>query len=312
MLQEAIYTLQYAIGLSLAIGAFAALGGLLERKLIGRIHSRYGPNTTGPYGLLQTLADALKFIGKEPLIPRLADRLLFIAIPILMVALPFLTLVVVPYLNRPVLSFSFDLILVIALLAINPVLILLGSWAGNSKYATLGGLRAAAQILAYEGVLFVAILPLVYATGSFSIRDIVAHQRNGAWLALTQPISFLLFLIALVATAERQPLDLPEAESELVQGWMTEYGGVFFAMILLSQYITLFIGAVLLAALFLGGWGDSFGIPGYLLKMFLGLLLFIYARATYIRLRLDQLLAFSWKCLLPLGLANLLFVILTS
>lgn len=299
-----------AVAISAFVGAFAAFGGLVERKLIGRIHSRYGPMETGPHGILQTVADAVKFIAKEPLIPRLADKPVFIIVPILMVALPFTILTVLPWGHIPVWSFKYDLLFIISLLAINPVLILIGAWAGNSKYATLGGLRAAAQILAYEGVLFLSLAPLVYAAGSFSVADIVAYQREHLWLAILQPLSFLLFLFALIGISERQPLDLPEAESELVQGWMTEYGGVLFAMILLAQYITLWIGAVSLAALFFGGWGDVFGVFGFLAKIVLGVIVFIFLRATYFRLRLDQLLAFTWRGLIPLGIANLLLIVL--
>ncbi|MDO8557568.1 MAG: NADH-quinone oxidoreductase subunit H [bacterium] len=309
MLQQIFIIALYATAISAFIGGFAAFGGLAERKIIGRIHSRYGPTMTGPYGLLQTVADALKFIAKKPLIPRLADRALFIVIPILMVALPFTIFVVLPWGNTPVWSFKYDLLFIISLLAINPILILLGAWAGNSKYATLGGLRAVSQILAYEGVLFVSLLPLVYVSGSFSIVDIVKYQQAHTWLLVLQPISFFLFLVALVAISERQPFDLPEAESELVQGWMTEYGGVFFAMILLAQYVTLWVGAVSLAALFFGGWGDMFGVPGFIIKIILGVLIFIYFRATYFRLRIDQLLAFTWKWLIPIGILNLLLVV---
>lgn len=307
MFQQILIITVYATLISAFIGAFAAFGGLAERKIIGRIHSRYGPNTTGPYGLLQTVADALKFIAKKPLIPRLADQWVFIVIPVLMVALPFTILAVVPWGSTPVWSFNYDLLFIVSLLAINPILILLGAWAGNSKYATLGGLRAVSQILAYEGVLFVSLLPLVYVSGSFSVTDIVKYQQGHTWLIILQPISFFLFLVALVAISERQPFDLPEAESELVQGWMTEYGGVFFAMILLSQYVTLWIGVVSLAALFFGGWGDMFGVPGFVVKILLAVLLFIYFRATYFRLRIDQLLFFTWRWLIPLGIANLLF-----
>lgn len=310
MFQQILLITEYAVGISLLMGVFAAIGGLYERKLIGRIHSRYGPNTTGPYGLLQTAADALKFIAKEPLIPRLADKPIFILVPILMVALPSVILTVIPYGGKPIFSFPFDLLFIVALLAVNPILILLGSWAGNSKYATLGGLRAVSQILAYEGVLFISLLPVVYATGSFSVAEIVAYQQSHAWLLWLQPISFVLFLVGLIAISERQPFDLPEAESELVQGWMTEYGGVFFAMILLSQYVTLFIGMASLAVLFFGGWGDVFGVPGLLVKILIGYFIFVFSRAVYFRVRLDQLLGLAWKWLIPIGVFNLLLVVL--
>jgi len=231
-------------------------------------------------------------------------------VPVLMVALPFTILAVIPFGKASVWSFSYDLLFIVALLAINPILILLGAWAGNSKYNTLGGLRAASQILAYEGVFFLSLIPIVYASGSFSIVEIVQYQQQHTWLLFLQPVSFVLFLVALIAISERQPLDLPEAESEIVQGWMTEYGGVFFAMILLAQYVTLWVGAVSFAVLFLGGWGGMFGIFGFMVKIALGVLLFIYSRATYFRLRLDQLLDFTWRGLIPLGIINMLFIIL--
>ena len=289
--------------LTLFGAAFAMFIGLFERKFIGRMHSRYGPNTVGPFGTLQTAADAVKFMQKDIVIPKYADKVLFVASPVLMTLLPFFILAFLPWGKFSFISSPYDLLIVFALIALNPVLILAATWASNSKYSALGGFRAATQILAYEGVLFLAILPVVFASGSFRIADIVASQSN-FWFVLTQPFAFILFLFAAIAVSERQPFDLPEAESELVQGWLTEYGGPFFAVILLGQYIMLYVAAFLVGALFFGGWGGVFGWAGFAVKVFIATLIFIISRATYFRLRLDQLLSFSWKFLIPLGFAN--------
>lgn len=320
MFQAVISIFIGAILISAFGGLFAMFGGLIERKLIGRIHSRYGPTTVGKFGSLQTAADALKFIQKEPFVPRLADKPLFVAAPVALVALAFLVLGFLPWPSLKTLfaggeplvfiKSDYDLLAVIALLALTPIIILVGAWASNSKYSALGGFRAISLTLAYEALLFISIAPLIFTAGSFKVVDIVAAQQGWFWFALTQPFALILFMFALIAISERQPLDLPEAESELVQGWLTEYGGPFFMLILLSQYLTLFIIAFALAALFFGGWLAPFGWLGFLVKIAVCVLLFIVSRATYFRLRLDQLLDFSWKFLVPLGFVNFFVTIL--
>ena len=290
-------------------GLFAAYIGLLERKLIGRIHSRYGPTMVGPYGLLQTVADAIKFMQKDFFVPKRADKLLFIVSPVFLTFLSFLLLSYLPWGNFSFIVSQYDLLIILGIVALSPVIILVAAWASNSKYSSIGGLRAVTQILAYEGVLFLSILPLVFISGSFSLAEIISAQKN-YWFMFSEPFAFLLFLFAVIAITERQPFDLPEAESELVQGWLTEFGGPFFAVILLGQYIMLYVASFLLAALFLGGWGGAFGWIGFAVKVFAGVLVFIISRATYFRMRLDQLLDFSWKFLVPLGFANFLLSLL--
>lgn len=297
--------------LTLFAGLFAMFVGLMERKLIGRIHSRYGPMMVGPHGLFQTLADALKFIQKDIFIPKLADKVSFIIAPVLMVVLPFFILMFLSWGGYTFIDSDYDLLFVLSLIALNPILILVGTWASNSKYSSLGGFRAVTQILAYEGVLFLSLLPIVFFAGSFRVSEVVAAQNN-YWFMFGQPISFLLFLFAIIAVSERQPFDLPEAESEIVQGWMTEYGGPFFAIILLGQYIMLYVASFAFAALFLGGWGGVFGWWGFALKILAAVFVFIISRATYFRLRLDQLLDFSWKFLIPAGFVNFLITLVVK
>lgn len=298
-----------AVAISVFGAVFAMIIGLIERKLIGRIHSRYGPTMVGPFGSLQTAADAIKFMQKEILIPRLAHALLFLAAPILMIVLPFVAFAFLPWGPFTFINSDYDVFAIVAILALNPILILIAAWASNNKYSAIGGLRAVSQTLAYEVLLFVALLAVFFASGSFRLSDIVAAQRE-LWFIATQPVAFVLLLFALIAISERQPLDLPEAESEIVQGWLTEYGGPLFAIILLSQYMTLYIIAFASAVLFFGGWIGPFGWWGFAVKIFFAALIFMVSRATYFRLRLDQLLNLSWRFLVPLGFANFFVTIL--
>ena len=308
-LQFGAWVFGAAVAISVFAAVFAMMIGLIERKLIGRIHSRYGPTMVGPFGSLQTAADAIKFMQKEILIPRRAHALLFLAAPILMIVLPFVAFAFLPWGPFTFIKSDYDVLAIVAILALNPILILFATWASNNKYSAIGGLRAVSQTLAYEVVLFAALLSVFFASGSFRLSDIVSAQKD-LWFIVTQPIAFVLLLFALIAISERQPLDLPEAESEIVQGWLTEYGGPLFAVILLSQYMTFYIIAFASAAIFLGGWVGPLGWWGFAAKIFFAALIFMVSRATYFRLRLDQLLNLSWRFLMPLGFANFFVTIL--
>lgn len=288
-------------------GLYAMFGGLLERKIIARAHSRYGPMYTGPGGSLQTLADALKFLQKEMIFPKGSDGLLYRLSPLLLVVTPFLAVPLLPIGSFALVNSSYSLLLVLALLSLGPILILWGAWSSNSKYSTLGGLRAAAMTMSYEVLLVVSLASIILTVGSANILDIVAYQSaHGMWMAALQPFAFVLFLIALIASVERNPFDLVEAESELVSGWKTEYGGVYFSITLLAEYIKLLVGCILCASIFLGGSGTVLGDIGFLLKVALLTILMFYVRATAIRLRLDQIFSVVWKKLIPLGLVNII------
>jgi len=285
---------------------FGIFGGWVERKLIARVHSRRGPIYTGPFGLLQNIADLLKFLKKEVLFPKGADRILYRIAPILLVVPTFIAIMFVPIGTYTIVRHEYSLLFALALLGIGPVAVLIGSWASNSKYSTLGGLRAAGMTMSYEVLLGVAAASVALATGTFDIVHIVEYQiSSGWWLAARQPLAFVLFLIGIIASVERNPFDLVEAESELVSGWKTEYGGVYYSLTLLAEYAKLFVTSLLFVSLFLGGGSDAI----FFLKVFIISLLMFYIRATAFRLRLDQVLAKVWHTLIPLGLLNFIITI---
>lgn len=300
-----IFMISYAL-VVFNIGAlFGAFGGLLERKLIARVHSRVGPVYTGPRGVLQTVADLLKFVKKQVIFPEGSDGLLFRLSPILMVLPAYLSFVFLPLGSFLLLRSEYSLLIVLALLSITPIAILIGSWSSNSKYATLGGLRAAGMMMSYEVLMVIAAASIALHAGTLDIVSIVEHQAaSGIWFAIAQPLAFVLFLIGIVAAVERNPFDLVEAESELVAGWKTEYGGIYFALTLLSEYMKLLASGILFACLFLGGWMGYLGDAGFIVKVGLFAILMFYIRATAMRLRIDQVLAKVWQQLIPLGLLN--------
>jgi NADH-quinone oxidoreductase subunit H len=307
---DIIFLCMIAAALFTACALFAMFGGLAERKLIARVHSRIGPYYVGPHGLLQTLADMLKFLKKEVIFPVGSDRKLFIAAPLIMVLPAFLSFIFLPIGTFTIINSQYSLLFVLALLSLSPIAILIGAWASNSTYSTLGGLRSAAMTMAYEVLIAVSISSIILTTRSFSIIEIVNYQHNlGIWLVFIQPLAFLLFLVAAVASVERNPFDITEAESELVSGWKTEYGGVYFSFTLLAEYVKLLATVILIASLFFGGWMDWGGETGFLLKIILLVLLMIVERATALRLRIDQLLQDVWTKMIPAAFLNFIITV---
>jgi NADH-quinone oxidoreductase subunit H len=307
------FIIAFILGLVLFLvcAGYAIMAGYIERKYIGRIHSRIGPMYTGPAGILQTAADALKFIRKEVIFPVGSDRVLFTIAPVLMILTHLAALAFVPLGSYTPIATPYGLIIVIAILSLTPIGILVGSWASNSKYSTLGGLRSAGLTMAYEVLLAVAIASVILTTHSMSITEIVGFQdTHGVWLLFLQPLAFALFFIAAVASVERNPLDLTEAESELVNGWRTEYGGVYFSLTLLAEYIKLLVMCILLVVLFMGGWSDWTGEIGFILKIVALTVLMIAIRATAMRYRMDQLLHDLWTRLIPLAFINIIVTII--
>ncbi len=295
-----------ALALFIAVALFATFGGWAERKLIARIHSRRGPVFTGPLGLLQTVADMLKFLRKEIIFPEGSDRRLFALAPVLLVLPAFVALVVVPIGSLVIASSQYSLVIALALLSMGPIAMLAGAWASNSKFSTLGGLRSAGMAMSYEAVLALSAAGVALSAGTLDIAQIAQRQADmGVWFALTQPLAFALFLIAAVASVERNPFDLLEAESELVGGWKTEYGGVYFSLTLLAEYGKLLVTGCLFASLFLGGWTDAGGDLGFLAKVLVWAILMFSIRASAVRMRMDALLAKVWRALVPLALLNI-------
>ncbi len=287
------------------VGAgFAIVAGWLERKAIGRIHSRIGPQYTGPSGSLQTAADAVKFLRKEVIIPEGADRALFKTAPILLLLAPFAALAVIPFGSFLLTDSPYSLVLALALLGLSPVAIIIAAWSSNSKYSTLGGLRAAGMLMSYEVVLVLAAASVALTAGTLSITGIAAFQADNGLFLYLQPIAAVLFIIALVANVERNPFDLLEAESELVGGWRTEYGGVWFSLTLLGEYLKLLASTFLFIHLFLGGAMTRGGDISFLLLTVVVVALMYAIRATAMRLRLDQILDHVWTKLIPFAILN--------
>ena len=280
-----------------------------QRKIIAWMQGRIGPNRVGPLGLLQSAADVLKLLIKEDVIPAKADRALFLIAPIIAFVPAFVTLSFIPFTMTHVFTagLGIGVLLYIALSAITIHGVMLGGWASNNKYALLGGMRSAAQMLSYEIPLGMSIIGIVLMSGTLNLNSIVEQQHTGWWNIVPQFLGFLIFLIAGTAELNRTPFDLPEAESELVGGYHTEYTGFRFAFFMLTEYVYLFAMGSLVATLFLGGWSGPF-LPGWLwfvIKAFLYINFQSWLQATMPRLRTDQLMTFSWKILLPLSLVNL-------
>jgi len=306
-----------AIILGGVLTAFAYVT-LLERRLLARFQLRVGPNRVGPLGLLQPLADGIKLIFKESFIPARADRFVYLVAPLISVVAALFVYAVIP-IGPPVRLFGREvplvvadpnvgILLVLAASSIGVYGIILGGWASDNKYSLLGGLRSTAQVISYELTLGLAVLAVVMMAHSLSLVEIVRAQQSHPWFVVTQPVAFVLFLVAGLAETNRAPFDLPEAEQELIGGYQTEYGGFAFAMFYLGEYVGVITMGALTATLFLGGWQGPPALPPvvwFLLKAFAVVFLFIWIRATLPRLRYDQLMGLGWKVLVPVGLANL-------
>ena len=281
----------------------------LERKVLGRIQMRMGPMRTGPYGLLQPIADAIKLMVKEDIVPSMSDRVLFWLAPLAVFVPAFLVWVTVPFTKDIVVrNLDLGLFYIIAVSVVSITGLVIAGWASTNKYALLGAGRAVAQLISYELPLIIALLGVAMVVGSLDLTKIVEHQKVTPLIYL-QPIGFFIFLVAGLAEVGRTPFDIPQAESELMGGPFIEYSGIHWAMFFLAEYVNTLALAVLTALLFLGGWNGPLltGPVWLLLKSGLVLLVIFWLRATLPRLRIDQLMAFAWKFVLPLGFANVVF-----
>ena len=299
-----------------------------ERKALARMQSRIGPNRAGPWGIFQPVADGVKLIFKEELVPKEADKLLFLLAPVITVVPALIITAVVPW-GREITLFGYQLHLYLAnvniavlylsaIASISVYGIVLAGWSSNNKYAMMGGLRSTAQMISYELALGLSFVSVTLLAGSMSLVDIVETQgANGflGWIIwnLQQPLGFIIFMIAVFAETYRSPFDLPEAEHELTAGYHTEYSGMKFAMFYMAEYIKIIAVSMIGATLFLGGYLGPFVSqlpwlgPIYLfIKTLFVIFLFIWVRATFPRFRYDRLMAFGWKVLLPLGFVNML------
>ena len=280
----------------------------LERRLLALWQDRYGPNRVGPFGLLQVMADMIKIFFKEDWIPPFADKWVFILAPAVIVVTVLMSFAVLPFApGILVTDLNIGLLFVLAMSSMGVYSVVLAGWASDNKYALLGGLRAAAQMLSYEVFMGLSLMGVVLLAGSFNLGAIVEAQRH-LWFVIPQFLGFVLFVIAGIAETRRLPFDLPEAESELVAGFHSEYSGMKFGMFFVGEYLGVVLISSLIAILFFGGWlGPALPpIVWFLIKMMFFICFFILVRASLPRPRFDQLMTWGWKIMLPLALANLL------
>ena len=302
--------LQVIALLFLLIGA--AVGGAavmtwFERRMLAIWQDRLGPNRVGPFGIVLVAADMLKLLGKHDWVPPFADRPVFIFAPTAIVIAMMLGFAVVPFTPElVVIDMNIGLLFFLGMTSLAVYSVLLGGLASNNKYALLGGLRSAAQMVSYEVFMGLSLMGVVMLTGSFSLPDIVEAQSDW-WFAITQPLGLFVFVIAGLAESHRLPFDLPEAEHELTAGFHTEYGGMKFAMFMLGEYLGLILISCMITTLFFGGWLGPVLPPmvWFLLKTFVVILFFILLRAAIPRPRYDQLMSMGWKVMLPITLVNL-------
>ena len=309
----------------------------LERKVIGHIQSRWGPYLVGPHGLLQPLADGLKFMFKEDIVPAEANRVVYWLAPFIAFVMAFLSISVIPFggsftvaghrIALQITDLNVGLLFVFAVTSLGVYSVALAGWSSNSKYPLFGGLRSSAQMISYEISLSLGVIGVLMIAGTLSLREIVQHQAAlwahaglfsflPRWNVFLQPVGFLIYFMAAIAETNRVPFDLPEGETELVAGFHTEYSSFKFAMFFMSEYANMVTVSCIATLLFFGGWlGPAFG-PGWLrvilpvfwfaLKVFCFLFFYMWVRGTLPRFRYDQLMAFGWKFLLPLALLNIL------
>lgn len=294
------------------------LGGLLivapgliwlERRLLALWQDRYGPNRAGPFGVFIVLADTLKLFFKEDWIPPFADKFVFVMAPAIVMITVFLSFVVVPFAPGIIVAnLNIGILFFLSMSSMGAYSIILGGWASNNKYSLLGAMRGAAQMISYEVFMGLALMGTVLLAGSFSLVDIVEAQRD-MWFVIPQFVGFVIFLIAGIAETHRLPFDIPEAESELIAGFHSEYSGMKFGMFFVGEYLGITLISSVTVCLFFGGWlGPAFLPPllWFVLKTFAFICLFILLRASLPRPRYDQLMEFGWKILLPLTLINLM------
>jgi len=280
----------------------------LERRLLALWQDRYGPNRVGPFGLLQVVADMIKIFAKEDWVPPFADKPVFVIAPAIIMVTVLMSFAVLPIAPGIIVSdLNIALLFFLAMSSLGVYSIVLAGWASDNKYSLMGGMRAAAQMLSYEVFMGLSLMGVVLLAGSFSLVDIVHAQRK-IWFIVPQFLGFVLFLIAGLAESRRLPFDLPEAESELVAGFHSEYSGMKFGMFFVGEYLGITLISSMITILFLGGWMGPVLPPllWFFIKTFFFLSLFILIRASLPRPRFDQLMAWAWKLMLPLALANLL------
>jgi NADH-quinone oxidoreductase subunit H len=311
-MQILIILLQIVILLAVVL-LHVAYTTYFERKIIGHMQVRMGPMTVGWHGLLQPIADGIKSFFKEDIIPEQADKPLFLLAPIICLVTMLASLAVLPFAKGWVLAdINIGLLFIFAMSSLASYGIILAGWASNSKYTFLGGMRSMAQVISYEIPMGMSLIGVMMLSSSLNLTEIVNAQGESmfSWYLFPQIIGFFVFFVAMLAETNRVPFDLPEAETELVSGYITEYSGMRYAMFFMAEYIGMMVMASIGTVCFLGGWNGPFEIPffppfWFILKVYGFLFLFIWIRATLPRYRYDQLMELGWKLLIPLALLNI-------
>jgi NADH-quinone oxidoreductase subunit H len=306
-MHEILWALLNVFGMLIVVLTLSAGLIWVERRLLAVWQDRYGPNRVGPFGLLQVAADMIKIFTKEDWIPPFADKPVFVLAPAVIMVTTLLSFAIVPVApGIGIADLNIGVLFFLAMSSMGVYSVMLAGWSSNNKYALLGGLRAAAQMVSYEVFMGLSLMGVVVLAGSFNLRDIVAAQRR-VWFCIPQVLGLVIFLIAGIAETHRLPFDLPEAESELVAGYHAEYSGMKFGMFFVGEYVGIILISALITTLFFGGWRGPVLPPvvWFLLKTMLFVGFFILLRASLPRPRYDQLMAYGWKVLLPLTLLNL-------
>lgn len=316
--------------LFLVILGIAAYSTLAERKIAAFMQDRIGPNRAGPLGLLQPIADGIKSIFKEEIIPNAADKVLFILAPCVFMITALMAYAVIPW-GRPVeidgrvielqiANLDVGILYVFGVVSLGVYGIMIGGWASNNKFSLLGAIRASSQMISYELAMGLSVIPLIMATGSLNLNDIVLAQSHGHWNVLYQPLAFLIFLTCAFAECNRTPFDLPESESELIGGYHTEYSSMKLALFLFGEYVNIFVSSAIIAILFFGGYTFPFidsldlspnaaaaiSVVVLFAKIFFFIFFFMWVRWTIPRFRYDQLMRLGWKVFIPLAILNIL------
>jgi NADH-quinone oxidoreductase subunit H len=318
------FLIAFTIGMALV-----AIMTLVERRFLAFMQARLGPNRVGPQGILQFIADPIKLLLKEDIVPSRAEKIGYFVAPMIPLLPVFLAFCLIPFGPPPTFAITevnVGLLLILALTSTSVYGLILGGWASNNKYSLMGGLRSAAQMVSYEVPFGLSIVGVLMLTGSLSLTEIVRYQEQSVWNVLPQIVGCFIFLVAMTAEVNRSPFDLPEAESELVAGFHTEYSGMKFAFFFLAEYAAMLVNACLIVLLFFGGWTLAIGgqglttermqemgwagmILGFLilgLKVGFFMLLYVWFRGTFPRFRFDQLMELGWKWMIPLALVNII------